>query len=392
MLSYWQRGKMLLRVNVLCMVVPFIFLNAQQVHPAGIPVDLSVPFVPPTVNAEGERHLLYEVHVTNFGSAELSLARIEVLDDRTSAVLTSYEGADLMGILARPGSTGLADRRVIAGGMRAVAFFDLHVPSSSRIPPRLRHRVTFVPVKPLNAPLQSVVEGASIKVPQGMPGALGPPLEGGGWVASHALSNVSSHRRTLLAIEGRARIAQRFAIDFTRIGSDGQVFRGDPAKNENWTPYGVAVLAVADGRVVEIQDGIPENDPTADTKAVPITLTTVAGNYLILDLGDGRFALYAHLKPGSFAVQRGARVKRGQPLARLGNSGQSDAPHLHLHIMDAPSPLAAEGLPLAFETFELQGHLPSLKVLVDGTGWRSTERKTRRQGEMPIENAVLSFP
>lgn len=383
---------MLLRTSVLYLFAPFTVLTAQQVHPAGIPVDLSVPFVPAGVDAEGQRHLLYELHITNFGSAELSLARIEILDDRTSAVLTSYDGEELKRLLARPGSSGLTDRRVIAGGLRAVAFLDLHGPPSSGLPTRLRHRVTFLPITPPNGPLQSIVEGARIRVPRDEVLALGAPLEGAGWVASHALSNSSSHRRTLLAIDGRARIAQRFAIDFTRIGDDGHVFRGDPAKNENWTPYGASVLAVADGRVVEIQDGIPENDPTAETKAVPITLTSVAGNYLILDLGDGRFALYAHLKPGSFAVRQGARVRRGQHLARLGNSGQSDAPHLHVHIMDAPSPLAAEGLPLAFERFDVEGHLPSLKVLVDGTGWRATDRKTPRRREMPVENAVLTFP
>lgn len=383
---------MLLLIDVLCLVVPFALLNAQQVHPAGIPVDLSVPFVPAPVDAEGERHLVYELHVANFGSAELSLVRIEILDDSNSAVLASYEGEELKAVLARPGISGLADRRLIAGGLRAVAFLDLHSSSRSEMAPRVRHRVTFLPVTPPNGPLQSVVEGGRITVPRRIARTLSPPVEGAGWVASHALSNASSHRRTLLAIDGRARIAQRFAIDFTRIGADGQVFRGDPAKNENWTPYGAAILAVADGRVVEIQDGLPENDPTADTKAVPITLTTVAGNYLILDLGDGRFALYAHLKPGSIVVRQGERVRRGQRLARLGNSGQSDAPHLHIHIMDAPSPLAAEGLPLALETFDLDGHIPSLKVLADGTGWRATERKTQRRNEMPVENAVVSFP
>lgn len=386
-----RRGKMLMQ-GAFFLLVPFLLLDAQEVHPAGIPVDLLVPFVPPAVDAEGQRHLLYELHITNFGSTELSLARIEILDDRSSVIIASYEGEELKGVLARPGSSGLADRRVIAPGLRAVAFLDLHGPTGSEASPRLRHRVTFLPVTPPNGPLQSVVDGGRITVPRRIAGALGPPLEGTGWVASHALSNASSHRRTLLAIDGRARIAQRFAIDFTRIGADGQVFRGDPAKNENWTPYGATVLAIADGRVVQIQDGVPENDPTADTKAIPITLTSVAGNFLIMDLGDGRFALYAHLQPGSFAVRGGARVKRGQQLARLGNSGQSDAPHLHLHIMDAPSPLAAEGLPLAFETFDLDGHLSSLKVLADGTGWRATERKTRRRSEMPVENAVLSFP
>jgi hypothetical protein len=112
----------------------------------------------------------------------------------------------------------------------------------------------------------------------------------------------------LLAIEGRARVAQRFAVDFTRIAQDGQVFHGDPANNANWVPYGAAVLAVANGRVADVQDGIPENDPTSPTKAIPITLKTVGGNYVILDLGSGRYAFYAHLQPGSLCVGRGDRV------------------------------------------------------------------------------------
>lgn len=379
-------------LGAFCAVVPLIPLKAQEAHPTAIPVELTVPFLPFPVYAEGERHLLYELHVTNFGAAELTLARIEILGESSGAVLASYAADDLAGVLARPGTPGLPDRRVIAGGLRAVVFLDLRSPSTAPMPRHLRHRVTFLPLTPPNGPLQSVVEGARIIVRRDVVGALGPPVAGTGWVASHGLSNASSHRRTLLAIEGRARIAQRFAIDWTRIGADGQVFRGDPSKNANWTPYGASVLAVAEGRVVQIQDGIPENDPTADTKAVPITLTTVGGNYLILDLGDGRFAFYAHLQPGSFTVRPGEHVRRGQELARLGNSGQSDAPHLHLHIMDAPSPLAAEGLPLIFESFDLDGHIPSLKVFADGTGWRPTGRKSLRRGEMPVENAVVSFP
>lgn len=374
-----------------CTVVTRVPLDAQQAHPAGIPIDLTVPFLPPAVNAEGERHLVYEPHVSNFGSGELTLTRIEVLDDRTSALLVSYEGDALSGLLSRPGTPGLPDRRVIAGGLRAVAFLDVRTPSASTLPQHLRHRVTFLPVTPANSSLQSIVEGARVTVNRHAVSALGPPLEGSGWIASHGLSNASSHRRTLLAIDGQARIAQRFAIDWTRVGADGQVFRGDPAKNSNWTPYGAAVLAVADGRVVQVQDGIPENDPTSDTKAIPITLTTVGGNFLILDLGDGRFAFYAHLRPGSFVIRAGARVRRGQVLARLGNSGQSDAPHLHLHIVNAPSPLAAEGLPLVFERFELEGHVPSLSVLTDGTGWRPTQPWVSRRGEMPVENAVVAF-
>jgi len=367
-------------------------IGAQQVRPAAIPVDLMVPFAPRPVTAEGQLHLLYELHITNFGSAELTLERIEVLDAATGTLLATHAGDSLTELLARPGTPNQPDRRVLGGGLRAVAFLDVIAPVASAPARTLRHRVTFRPVTPPNGPLQSIVEGAVIPVVNDSTIVLGPPLRGSGWLASHGLSNASSHRRTLLAIDGRARIAQRFAIDWTRIGPDGQVFRGDPSKNANWTPYGADVLAVADGRIVELQDGIPENDPTASMKAVPITLATVGGNYLILEIGRGRYAFFAHLQPGSFSARRGERVRRGQVLARLGNSGQSDAPHLHLHIMDAPSPLAAEGLPFVFAAFDLQGHVPSLGVFTDGTGWRPSGPPSRRRAEMPIENAVVDFP
>jgi murein DD-endopeptidase len=364
-------------------------LGGQQDRPAAIPVDLSVPFAPRPVAAEGQRHLLYELHVTNFGRVDLTLERIDVLGDAPS-IVASYEGDALSGILARPGAN-MPNVRIIGPGLRAVAFVDVIVTATSTVPRTVRHRVTFLPVTPPAGPQQSIVEGAVTAVITEPAIVLGPPLRGGGWLASHALSNASSHRRTLLAIDGRALIAQRFAIDWTRIGPDGQVFRGDPARNENWTPYGADVLAVADGRVVEVHDGIPENDPTASSKAVPITLKTVGGNYVILNIGSA-YVFYAHLQPGSLTVRRGAQVRRGQVLAKLGNSGQSDAPHLHLHVVDAPSPLAAEGLPLVFGTFDLQGHLPSLKVLTDGTGWKPSSPPSQRRREMPIQNAVVGFP
>lgn len=359
----------------LCCVLPVIGrVNGQVAQPAAIPVDLVLPFAPHPVTAEGQQHVLYELHVTNMGRSDLTLERVEAYADAGDACLVAYAGDALRAVLARPGTPGLADPRTLGAGLRAVVFLDVVIPAEATIPKGLRHRLVFAPTTPPAGVLQSVVDGARVAIATEPPTVLGPPLRGDRWLASHALSNASIHRRTLLAVDGRARISQRFAIDWTRIGADGQVFRGDPADNGNWTPYGAEVLAVADGLVVEVQDGIPENDPTASAKAVPITLTTVGGNYVVLDIGRGHYVFYAHLQPGSLVVRQGSRVRRGQVLARLGNSGQSDAPHLHLHLMDAPSPLAAEGLPVVFESFDLQGRVSSLRVFTDGTGWTPSER------------------
>jgi hypothetical protein len=367
-------------------------LSAQREHPSGIPVNLVVLYAPRPVNAEGKRHLVYELHITNFGRADLILERIDVLSAGRDTVLATYGGDSLSGVLSRPGMAALADKRIVGPGLQAVAFLDAVTPAAAPMPRRLRHRLTFAPVTPPNAPLQSIVEGGDVNVSSTAAIVLGPPVAGSGWLALNGLSNESSHRRTLLAIDGRAQIAQRFAIDWTRVAPDGKVFRDDPSKNSNWSPYGTVVLAVGDGRVVEVQDGIPENDPTSATKAVPITLTTVGGNYVILDLGRGRYAFYAHLQPGSLCVRRGDTVRRGQVLAKLGNSGQSDAPHLHLHIADAPTPLAAEGIPMVFDRFTIQGHVPSLRVLTDGTGWKPTAQIQAVFNEMPVQNAVIAFP
>ena len=177
---------------------------------------------------------------------------------------------------------------------------------------------------------------------------------------------------------GKARIAQRFATDWTRIGADGLAFRGDPAKNVNWSAYGKEALAVANATVVDVNDGIPENDPTSNNKAVPITLETAPGNYIILDLGSGRFAFYAHLQPKGIRVKVGDKVRRGQVLALLGNSGNSDAPHLHFHVTDGNSPLGAEGLPYVIESFEMEDILPSKGLLVEG-GWKPQPSATRQR-------------
>lgn len=91
-------------------------------------------------------------------------------------------------------------------------------------------------------------------------------------------------------------------------------------------------------------------------------------------------------------MKKGERVRLGQTIARLGNSGNADAPHLHFHVMDANSPLAADGLPYVFRKFTVQGTLPGLGVLIDGKGWQPVPgQASARQNELPTENEVIDF-
>ena len=163
------------------------------------------------------------------------------------------------------------------------------------------------------------------------------------------------------------------------------LFAADQKDNKNYRCYGSEALAVADGLVVGTKDGIPENVPGPSSRAVPITLETVGGNYVIIDLGRGRFAFYAHLQPGSLRVKPGDKVRRGQVLGFVGNSGNSTEPHLHFHIANANSPLGSEGIPFAFPAFEVQGK---------GWGWKAPSANPtteKRQNEIPLELEVVRF-
>jgi murein DD-endopeptidase MepM/ murein hydrolase activator NlpD len=86
--------------------------------------------------------------------------------------------------------------------------------------------------------------------------------------------------------------------------------------------------------VAAVTDGYPEQTPGKFPAG--ISVDEADGNSVILDLGQHRYALYAHLKPRSIKVKRGQSVMRGQLIALVGNSGNSVAPHLHFHVIDTP--------------------------------------------------------
>jgi murein DD-endopeptidase len=274
-----------------------------------------------------------------------------------------------------------------------VIFLDLTLDGGTHMPAELRHRLYCSIAGKDGATIEKTVTGPVVAVVQEPAPVLRAPVHGSSWVVGNGLSN-ADHRRSLVPVDGKVRIAQRFAIDWVRLGPDGRLFHGAPTSSANFYGYGADVLAVAGGRVSDLNDGLPENVGSNEQSTRAITLDNIAGNYVILDLDHGRFALYAHLQPGSLRVKLGDKVKAGQVLARLGNSGNSDAPHLHFQLMDANSPLGAEGLPYELETFTQLGVIDDPAVLDSGQAWRP-----RTQGapvvhrrEFPVDNAVANFP
>ena len=189
--------------------------------------------------------------------------------------------------------------------------------------------------------------------------------------------------------------AQRFAIDWMQLGPDGRLFRDNPKSNGNFYGYGAEVLAVADARVADLRDDVAENQGNNPRSGRHVTVDSAVGNYITLDLGEGRFALYAHLQPHSLKVKLGDKVTAGQVIASLGNSGNSDTPHLHFHLMDANSPLGGEGLPYELNTFTQTGTVDGSEELLDaGEPWRprGKDKAAVHNHEFPANNAVVTFP
>lgn len=201
---------------------------------------------------------------------------------------------------------------------------------------------------------------------------LGAPLVGGGWVAENGPSTCSGHRRAIIWRDNRPRCAQRFALDFFREVAPGVTRSATGGGNEAFGAWGGEVVAPVDGTVAAAVDGIPDNEPDPTDRAVPMEEATIAGNHVVLDLGDGAFVMLAHLRRGSVRVKTGDRVRRGDPLGLVGNSGNSTEPHLHLHVADGPSPTDADGIPFVFDRFSSGGR--------------------QFDGVLPAEGSVVAFP
>lgn len=332
-------------------------LRSDNKQPAGKPapwppqLEIRVPFEPTAFPSGQHIYVMYELHLTNFGIAPLALSGIEVLDADIAASqpIATFEAAELEAMLQPLGGKILSDpkaRLQIADGQGAIAFMSIAFDRSSHIPDRLLHRV----IMP-----DSVATGAVIATHHAALHVLRPPVEGANWLAEDGPSNDQDnhHRRGVVILDGRAVDSRRYAIDWKQI-KDNAPFSGDPRDVRSYYSYGQAVLAVADGRVATARDGLPDNIPGHGESfhpAVPITLETVAGNTITLDLGGSQFAYYMHLQPGSLRVKTGDRVRRGEVLARIGSSGDAREPHLHFEVTTSSKLLAGEGVPYLIDRY-----------------------------------------
>jgi hypothetical protein len=144
---------------------------------------------------------------------------------------------------------------------------------------------------------------------------------------------------------------QRWAYDLL-VADNGKTCRGDGARCEDFLCFGLSVLAPADGKVIAILDGMPDQ-PIGVLGGMP-----AGGNQIVIEVkdnGQSQYLFLCHLQRGSILVKEGDSVTHGQPLAKVGNSGNTSEPHLHIHLQNTSADDVAEGIPLYFHNYRTGG-------------------------------------
>ena len=354
----------------------------------------------PFHGTDGRVHLVYELVLTNTSPTPATLKKIEVLDGSDSSkVLASYDGQGLLSCLRTTGRI-TAENPAIDFNSTRLFLIDLSLDPSIALPEHLMHHIELLGApspgpKPTTPVLLSYTV-APLDIYRKLP-VISAPLSGKSWVAVNGCCGADSiHRSSNLSVNGGIYFAQRFAIDWMRLDGSGRFVHGDPSDVHNYDSYGAAVLAVADGTVVETLNNLDDQKPGTLPDPKTITLENVDGNHVVLDLGDGVFAFYAHLQKASVRVASGDRVKRGQVLGKLGNTGNTSAPHLHFHLMEGPSVLGSNGIPYHVDSFAITGQVSGADFAA-ATGVEGNWSKgflpgpSPRHDQFPLDLDIVDF-
>jgi murein DD-endopeptidase MepM/ murein hydrolase activator NlpD len=312
--------------------------------------------------SEGRYHLLYELVATNLTGKDVIIDQIDFVDfsnRKAGNVLSTLSGENLL-MMTRAANPNEGNFPVKPGEVRII-FVNLDFNTENDTPPMIAHRIQYHTRKNGKLDqkdLQETILPIATKLKK--PIRIAPPLRGTGWLACGGYAASTGHRRALMPIDNKLRCAQRFAIDWIKVDKEGFTTKGDHKNVESAACYGAPVYAVENGEVVAVVSKF-ENQPVGTASD---DIYQPGGNIVVIKHPGEFYSFYAHLKPGSIKIKEGERIKRGQQLAAVGNSGNSDGPHLHMHITDAPGPLSADGIPYIFGKFTRVGRIEDMNAAI----------------------------
>ncbi|WP_322013324.1 M23 family metallopeptidase [Paraburkholderia sp. J12] len=354
------------------------------------PVVASIDNLPiPVKGSDGLFHLVYEVNVVNVTGETASLNRLDVVDARSGRTLASLDAAQIAQRLSIA-SSRTSTAADLGPSQMGILYLHVLVHGAAALPAGLKHALT-VTLK--GQTLVETIAPAAVKPPTTL--VLAPPLKGRRYVAGDGCCDSIRHVRATLPINGQLFDGQRFAIDWEQLDAQGCIRAGDNKTPESYVIYGQPVYAAANAVVVAAVDGMPNSPPGA--LPANIRADEADGNHVVLDLGHGNYALYAHLAPHSLKVKQGQRVREGQMLGRVGTSGNSSEPHLHFQVSNGPLPLASNGVPYVIREFSASQRVTSTaafdKATEDGQpiAVQPLDGPSRHTAVLPLDLSIVDF-
>ena len=278
-------------------------------------------------------------------------------------------------------------------------------PERASIPRSVIHRIsaTFMPAEDAPPariaffPASATETGGRVTTSTKEPVVLGAPVAGSGWGGFACCDQLNGHRGAVLPVGGAISGTERFAIDFgvfalrsapiTRFSENFLLESGtDGTRNEDYVSYGAPLLAVADATVVKVVDDVPDTAPGAAPGGKEgLAVNDAGGNVIVFRIAPRLFAFYLHNASGSATVKVGDKATKGQKIAELGSSGNSQAPHFHFQLGRSRQMLTTENVPFVFEDFDLEGTITDAEVVVEPT-------PRPHEDELPLWDTIVDFP
>lgn len=350
------------------------------------PLKLYTPCNPGRVIIASKPTVYYELYIINQSPDAVEPEKLAVKTANSMLLLLNKE--NLQKRFACTAALPTTGKMLIAPGDTAIVYIELMLPQPA-FNDSILHRLVYT-VRNKPGKKFSGVDGGSVQLSKDTPIVLGAPLAKGYWAAVYDPAWQRGHRRVLYTVDSKTRIPGRFAIDFIRLDTNGHYASGNDDSIKNWLGYANDVLAVADGIVAATRNDFTESPALSGHPAYSSAEAT--GNYISINIDNGRFAFYEHLKPGSIRVKPGEHVKKGDVIASVGFTGQTTGPHLHFHVADANSALGAEGIPFVFDSFFLNGAYPDFEKFGKAP-WQQVKniRSIKITRERPAPNTVINF-
>jgi len=316
-------------------------------------LEMKVTFSPIAVKStDGKINLLYSVEIPNFEKEGYGLKDFQVLNAADNTILCSIKDKGKYMLIHNPTIESIPQELYYYPLLDLAAYrFSIGlILDPAEVPQKVKHKLVLI-----KDATEKIIEGAEASISKGPITVISAPLKGGGFVAASTTTLMNNHHPTFqLTYRGMTTVPERYCVDWNKLdAATGSPFHGDQSICENWYVYGQNVYAASNGQIVFVSDDMPDQFPVG-TVSSDINIFNGAGNSVVI-VSEGGYTIYGHLKPNSIVVKIGQIVKKGQLIGKVGNSGNSQAPHLHFGLHTDFPYYISESLPYYIDSMEKIG-------------------------------------